>query len=35
METRGMFPKDEDFRHLRDRMETLETQNAYLLNVVI
>jgi hypothetical protein len=30
-----MFPKDEDFCHLRDRMETLETQNTYLLNVVI
>ena len=35
METLGMLPKDEDFRHLRYRMETLETQNAYLLNVVI
>jgi len=30
----GMLPKDEDFRQLKHRMETLEAQNAYLLTVV-
>jgi len=30
----GMLPKDEEFRHLRHRMETLEEKNAYLLSVV-
>jgi hypothetical protein len=30
----GMLPKDEDFRQLKHRMETLEAQNAYLLDVV-
>ena len=30
-----MFPKDDDLRQLKHIMETLEAQNAYLLNVVI
>jgi hypothetical protein len=30
-----MFPKDEDLRQLKHIMETLEAQNAYILNVVI
>jgi hypothetical protein len=30
----GMLPKDEDFRQLKRRMETLEAQNAYLMEVV-
>jgi hypothetical protein len=35
MEALAMFPKDEDWRQLKHIMETLEAQNAYLLNVVI
>jgi hypothetical protein len=35
MEALAMFPKDEDLRQLKYIMETLEEQNAYLLNVVI
>jgi hypothetical protein len=35
MEALAMFPKDEDLRQLKHIMETLEEQNAYLLNVVI
>jgi hypothetical protein len=35
MEALAMFPKDEDLRQLKHIMETLEAQNAYLLNVVI
>jgi hypothetical protein len=35
MEALVMFPKDEDLRGLKHSMETLEAQNAYLLNVVI
>jgi len=34
MVTLGMLPKDEDFCQLKSHMEMMETQNAYMLEVV-
>jgi hypothetical protein len=31
----GMLPKDDEFRKLKHRMETLEEQNSYLLSMVM
>jgi len=30
----GMFPKDEDFRQLKGRMEALEIQNEFIMEVL-